>query len=110
MAPSRRAARLYVRGIGRDEFAGAPVGLQGCGRSRNAPRRDGGRSGLADLCEEAVRIRPADGPADLADGAGEVRPADEEVAATPSILSTSCPRLSRPSTPYLDQSKAWIAG
>src|SRR3954467_452457 len=80
MEASRRAARLYVCGVGRDELAGAPVGLQGCGRSRNAPRRDGGRSGLADLCEEAVGIRPVDGPAALADGAGEVRPADEEVA------------------------------
>src|SRR6185369_108419 len=79
MAPSWRAARLYVRGVGRDELARAPVGLQGCGRSRNAPRRDGGRSGMANLCEEAVRIRPADGAADLADGAGKVRPADEEV-------------------------------
>src|SRR5436190_16208716 len=34
---------------------------------------------MANLCEEAVRIRPADGAADLADGAGKVRPADEEV-------------------------------
>src|SRR4029077_16448908 len=79
MAPSRRAARLYVCGVGCDELAGSPVGLQGRGRSRKAPRRDGGRSGMADLCEEAVGIRPADGAADLADGAGEVRPVHEEV-------------------------------
>ena len=32
------------------------------------------------LCEEAVEVRPADGPANLADGAGEVFAADEEVA------------------------------
>src|SRR3954470_7272194 len=79
MAPSRRAACLHVCRVGRDELAGPSVGLQGCGRSREAPRRDGGRSGMANLCEEAVGIRSADGPADLADGASEVRPADEEV-------------------------------
>src|SRR3954468_6491536 len=106
MAPSRRAARLHVRGVGRDEFARAPVGLQGRGRSRNAPRGDGGRSGLADLCEEAVRIRPADGPADLADGPGEVFAAAEEVAVPLCALRVMA-GLDPPIHPLR---KSWIAG
>src|SRR5665213_573061 len=98
VAPSRRAARLYVRGIGRDELAGPPVGLQGRGRPRKAPRRHGGRSGLAGLCEEAVGVRFVDGSANVADGAGEILAAGQEVAAFVSYSSTSCPALCRAST------------
>ena len=46
---------------------------------KDAVDRETRRAAMANLCEEAVRIRPADGAADLADGAGKVRPADEEI-------------------------------
>src|SRR5215218_1585500 len=106
MASSGRAARLYVCRVGRDEFAGSPVGLSRRRRPRKAPRGDGGRSGLADLCQEAVRVGPADGPADLADGAGEVFAAVEEVVSC-STPSTSWPGLTRPSIFF---AMSWIAG
>src|SRR4029079_6355336 len=123
MAPSRRAARLYVCRIRRDELARPPVGLQGCRRPRKASRRDGGRPGLASLCEEAVGVWAADGPANLFDGAGEVFAAVEEVAvrqspihvmagldpATHPLRKSWIARASPP-PPAGSRSKAWFWG